>query len=119
MTVQTEPGTITLGDRDVLHIDIESEHYQISREDVRNLLFYGRVVPVIQIHRQKSGSDPKAMTVSIEGHAAMNVTGKAVKIFTRAGHCIIPLVSFQRVAKGEAISAPLFPLIPEYPGGPA
>ena len=43
----------------------------------------------------------------------MNASGKAVMLHTRAGSYIIPLVSFQRVARGEAISAPLFPLIPE------
>jgi hypothetical protein len=42
----------------------------------------------------------------------MNASGKAVLLHTRAGSYIIPLVSFQRVARGEAISAPLFPLVP-------
>lgn len=34
-------------------------------------------------------------------HAAINRAGKAVILYTRAGHFIIPLVSFQRVARGE------------------
>jgi hypothetical protein len=36
-----------------------------------------------------------------------------VVIQTRTGSFIIPLVSFRRVARGEAASAPLFPLVPE------
>nr|WP_303716510.1 hypothetical protein [Methanoculleus marisnigri] len=60
--------------------------------------------------RGSSAGDPREVT--IEGHAAMNASGKAVLLHTRAGSYIIPLVSFQRVARGEAISAPLFPLVP-------
>ena len=41
----------------------------------------------------------------------MNASGKAMMLHTRAGSYIIPLVSLQRVARGEAASAPLFPLI--------
>jgi hypothetical protein len=33
-------------------------------------------------------------------------------VHTRAGSYVIPLASFQRVARGEAVSAPLFPLVP-------
>jgi hypothetical protein len=51
--------------------------------------------------------------IVIEGHAAMNASGRAVMLHTRVGSYIIPLVSFQRVTRGEAISAPLFPLLPE------
>ena len=36
---------------------------------------------------------------------------RAVVIRTRAGTWIVPLVSFRRVARGEAVSAPLFPLM--------
>ena len=51
--------------------------------------------------------------VTIEGHAAVSPAGRAVVVHTRMGSFIIPLVSFQRVARGEAASAPLFPLVPE------
>jgi len=44
--------------------------------------------------------------VTIEGHAALHPAG-------RAGSRVVPLVSFRRVARGEAASAPLFPLLPE------
>ncbi|NLB01110.1 MAG: hypothetical protein GX837_09170, partial [Methanomicrobiales archaeon] len=50
--------------------------------------------------------------VVIEGHAAMNASGKAVMLHTRVGSYIIPLISLQRVARGEVVSAPLFPLVP-------
>jgi hypothetical protein len=52
--------------------------------------------------------------MTIEGHAALNPAGRAVVIQTRAGCWIVPLVSFRRVARGEAASAPLFPLISEH-----
>jgi len=65
---------------------------------------------------QASGQElekPGGFQVTIEGHAALNPAGRAVVIQTRAGSWIVPLVSFRRVASGEAASAPLFPLIPE------
>jgi len=46
--------------------------------------------------------------VTIEGYAAVHPAGRAVVIRTREGAWIIPLVSFRRVARGEAASAPLF-----------
>lgn len=46
----------------------------------------------------------------------MNASGKAVMLHTRVGSYIVPLISFQRVARGEAISALLFPLIPGVTG---
>jgi len=47
--------------------------------------------------------------LTIEGHAAVNPAGRALVIRTRTGAWIVPLVSFRRVACGEAVSAPLFP----------
>ncbi|WP_317296789.1 hypothetical protein [Methanoculleus nereidis] len=49
--------------------------------------------------------------LTIEGHAAMHPAGRAVVIRTRTGAWIVPLVSFRRVACGEAVSAPLSPLV--------
>ncbi len=43
---------------------------------------------------------------AIEGHAAMNTSGKAVMIHTRIGSYIVPFVSFQRVARGGELSPP-------------
>ncbi len=50
-------------------------------------------------------------SVTIEGHAAVNhAGGRAVVFRLRVGSWIVPLVSLQRVARGEAASAPpLFP----------
>lgn len=44
-------------------------------------------------------------------NAAVHPAGRAVVVQTRAGSWIVPLVSLQRVARGEAASAPLFPLV--------
>lgn len=115
--MEHEPGTLTLGTHDVLHIVVETGHYQIAHNDVRNLLFYGRVVPLIQVG-PAADDETASVAIAIEGHAAVNSGGKAVTIHTRKGSYIIPLVSFRRVARGEAVSAPLFPLIPDYTGGP-
>lgn len=107
-----EPGTLSLGDQDTLHLSIEGEHYLIEGKDVRQLLFYGRVVPIIQVSNREEEEN-----VTIEGHASVNRAGKAITFFTRSGHFIIPMVSVQRVARGEAVSAPLFPLLPGYQEG--
>ncbi|KUG05756.1 hypothetical protein ASZ90_016814 [hydrocarbon metagenome] len=110
----TEPGTLSLCENETLRIELDGESYQIESKEVRALLFYGRVVPIIQSQR-KTPADGKegAEVISIQGHAAINRAGKAVIFYTRAGHFIIPLVSFQRIARGEAVSAPLFPLVPD------
>ena len=102
-----EPGTLSPGLDGALRVSVETERYWIEAGDIRNLLFYGRVVPITQA----SGDG-----VVIEGHAAMNASGKAVMLHTRAGSYIIPLISFQRVARAEAVSAPLFPLVPGVTG---
>jgi len=116
----TEPGTLALGENEILRVEIDGEFYRIEAKEVRALLFYGRVVPIIQVQRKTSadGSE-EGEVMSIEGHAAINRAGKAVILYTRAGHFIIPLVSFQRVARGEAVSAPLFPLLPYCQDGSA
>jgi hypothetical protein len=115
----TEPGTLSLGENDVLRVEIDGESYRIESKEIRALLFYGRVVPINQVLRKTSADGvEKSEVISIEGHAALNRTGKAVILSTRAGHFIVPLVSFQRVARGDAVSAPLFPLAPDYQDGP-
>ncbi len=111
-----EPGTLSLGAGSVLHIHVEAERYRIEQEDVKNLLFYGRVVPITQTSSKTRGNDYLICDVAIEGHAAINRSGKAVALHTRVGSYIVPLVSLQRVARGEAVSAPLFPIIPEEAG---
>lgn len=112
-----EPGTISIGEKDILYIDVEGESYRIESADVKTLLVHCRVVPVIQVKRKITAYGEQKETISIEGHATINGAGKAVLIFTRAGYYIIPLVSFRKVATGEAVSAPLFPLRPDSNGG--
>jgi len=101
-----EAGTLSHGMNGALRIAVEAERYRIEADDLKSLLFYGRVIPIVDDRSQAPGAG-----VVIEGHAAMNASGKAVMLHSRAGSYIIPLVSFQRVARGEAISAPLFPLV--------
>lgn len=106
-----EPGRIITGIDDSLGIEVGKVCFFIAKEDLENLILDGSVVPVA---KPVPGTGT-AGSLSIEGHAAVSPGGKAVKIFTTAGHFIVPLVSFQRVAKGEAVSAPLFPLEPDLP----
>ncbi len=113
----TEPGTLSLGENDVIHLGMEGEQYQINARDVRQLLFFGREVPLNRTVRIRNEADDADETISIEGHAGLNRSGKAVIVYTREGHYIIPLVSFQRVARGEAVSAPLLPLMPDHQEG--
>lgn len=110
-----EPGILSLGAEDIIHIEFDGEHYRLMPGDIRNLLFTGRSAPIIQ----NSRTEREDLAISIEGHASINRSGKAVIFYTRAGHFIVPLVSFMRVARGEAVSAPLFPLIPDNPGASA
>jgi hypothetical protein len=112
----TEPGTLTHGAGGTLHISVDAERYRIEAEDLKSLLFYGRVIPIVEDRSRMASGGILVSEVAIEGHAAMNSSGKAVMLHTRVGSYIIPLISFQRVARGEAISAPLFPLLPEVTG---
>ena len=109
----TEPGTLSHGAGGALHISVDAEKYRIEAEDLKNLLFYGRVIPICEDRSRTTPSGILVSEISIEGHAAMDASGKAVVLHTRVGSYVIPLISFQRVARGEAISAPLFPLVPE------
>ena len=111
-----EPGTLSYGSGGALHISVDAEKYRIEADDLKNLLFYGRVIPITQDRSRATPGGILVSEVAIEGHAAMNASGKAVMLHTRVGSYIIPLISFQRVARGEAISAPLFPLVPGVTG---
>ena len=111
-----ELGTLSHEAGGVLLITVEAERYRIEGEDLNNLLFYGRVIPITQNRSQTTPGGIPVSGIVIEGHAAMNASGKAVMLHTRMGSYIIPLISFQRVARGEAVSAPLFPLVPGVTG---
>ena len=102
-------GTLACTPAGGLIVHVEAERCRIAPEDVRSLIFAGRPVPVVRERvRHERGVPIGAIT--IEGHAAVNPAGRAVVIHLRAGSWIVPLVSFRRVARGEAASAPLFPL---------
>ncbi|WP_209630361.1 hypothetical protein [Methanofollis sp. W23] len=96
-----------------LHLFLGDRHFLVAAEDVRPLLSSGRTVPVTTVEVTSEADGDMSGQVMIVGHAAMNVFERAVTVFTVAGHFIVPLVSVQRVVRGEAASAPLFPLIPE------
>ena len=96
-----EPGTLSSGEGGRVHISVEDERYVLEPGEVKSLVKYGRVVPITASKSQVTGSAEGKSSISIEGHAAVNRAGKAVILYTRAGHYIIPLVSFQRVARGR------------------
>jgi len=106
------PGTLACTTAGGLLILVEAERHRIAPEDVRSLIFAGRPAPVT-CERVRRRDGVVTGQTTIEGHAAVNPAGRAVVIHLRAGCWIVPLVSFQRVARGEAASAPLFPLVLE------
>jgi hypothetical protein len=107
-----ETGTLACTTAGGLTVHVEVEDYRIAPEDVKALIFAGRPAPVT-CDRVRRRNGIVTGEVTIEGHAAVNPAGRAVVVQTRMGSFIIPLVSFRRVARGEAASAPLFPLVPE------
>ena len=109
MTAET--GTLACTTVGGLLILVEAERHRIAPEDVKALIFAGRLAPVTR-ERVRRRDGVVTGEVTIEGHAAVNPAGRAVAVHTRTGSFIIPPVSLQRVARGEAASAPLFPLVP-------
>ncbi|BBL68797.1 hypothetical protein [Methanoculleus chikugoensis] len=105
-----EPGTLACTAAGGLIVHVEAERCRIAPEDLRSLIFSGRPAPVTRERVRRTGSIVTS-SVTIEGHAAVNHAGRAVVFRLRVGSWIVPLVSLQRVARGEAASAPLFPLI--------
>lgn len=110
-------GTIQTGTRGKLDIIIEDEHYYISSEDVKNLIFYGRSVPVLKKLTEKNDEWAEIFSTEIAGHVTMNTAGRSVHVVTIRGTFIIPLFSLQKVARGEVVSAPLFQIMPDLRGG--
>ena len=47
----TEPGTLSHSTGGALHISVDAEKYRIEPEDLKNLLFYGRVIPICRTAR--------------------------------------------------------------------
>ncbi|HDS62887.1 MAG TPA: hypothetical protein ENN52_01915 [Methanofollis liminatans] len=108
-----ETGTLRLGSGDNLSLIIGGERYRIAEDDLRTLLFRGHPAPVTMTVAREGVDGVIVSETTIVGYAGVNLCARAVKIFTLSGHFIVPLVSFRRVVTGEAVSAPLFPLVPE------
>ncbi|TAJ43871.1 hypothetical protein [Methanofollis fontis] len=111
MNTALQPGA-----DDTLQIVIGRHWYEVGQEEIRPLLLFGRPVPLTHMLVQRREDGGIYGRRAIGGYAALNRCGCSVRIFTTSGCFIIPLVSFRRVARGEAVSAPLFPLVAEgYP----
>ena len=102
-----EAGTISCTATGGLIVHVEAERYRIAPEDVRSLIFSGRPAPIVCERLRRAGGLVTGQT-TIEGYAALHPVGRAVVVHTREGAWVVPLVSLQRVARGEAASAPLF-----------
>jgi len=110
--MQTEPGTLALGREGALSVTIAEETYPLSRDDIHTLLFYGQSVPLTRTEETGQPDGAIVVTTVIDGHITVHASGRAVLVATRAGHFSVPFASFQQVARGEAVSAPLFPAMP-------
>ncbi|WP_214041220.1 hypothetical protein [Methanoculleus sp.] len=65
----SEVGTFSPGPDGIFRVSDEANRYRIESGDIWNLLVYERVTRITQT---------AADGVTIEGHAAMNASGKAV-----------------------------------------
>jgi len=115
--MQSEPGTLAQGKSGALHVILAEERYRLTRTDLKTLLFYGQSVPLVRTEEAVHPDGAVVTTSVIDGHVTVHASGRAVLIATRAGHFSIPFASFQQVARGEAVSAPLFPVLPDITGG--
>ena len=115
--MQNEPGTLALGKGSALFLTIAEETYRLTRDAVHTLLFYGQSVPLSRTQETACPGGAIMMTSVIDGHIVVHASGRAVLVVTRAGYFAIPFASFQQVARGEAVSAPLFPTMPDITGG--
>ncbi|WAI01799.1 hypothetical protein [Methanogenium organophilum] len=117
--MQPEPGTLALAGGGTLSLSLAEETYSLTRDDIHTLLFYGQSVPLTRTNETDTGTSCGAVVPEtvIDGHITVHASGRAVLATTRAGHFAIPFASFQQVARGEAVSAPLFPAVPNTAGG--
>lgn len=115
--MQTEPGTLSLCGNGELFLAIAEETYPLTRNDIHTLLFYGQSVPLTRAEEIVHTDGAVVVTTIIDGYIAVHTSGRSVIAATRAGHFSIPFACFQRVARGEAASAPLFPALPTVAGG--
>lgn len=110
-------GTIRTGIKGRLDIFIEDEQFYVTSDDVKSLIFYGRSAPVLKTCTEKKDEWAEIFATGIKGHVTLNMAGRAVHFVTTKGTYIIPLFSLQKVARGEAVSAPLFQIMPDIRGG--
>ena len=115
--MQTEPGTLSLCGNGGLSLTIAEETYQLTRDDIHTLLFYGQSVPLSRTEETANPDGAVIVTTVIDGHITVHASGRAVLVTTRAGYFSVPFACFQQVARGEAVSAPLFPALPPIAGG--
>ena len=116
--MQPEPGTLAQARGEGLSVTVAEETYHLGRDDIHALLFYGQSVPLLRFEEDGVCSNGAVfINTVIDGHITVHTSGRAVLVVTRAGHFTIPFASFQQVARGEAVSAPLFPTMPDIAGG--
>ena len=115
--MQPEPGTLSFGSGGGLTLTLAEETYRLARDDIHTLLFYGQSVPLSRTAETPRPGGAAVVATVIDGHIAVHTSGRAVIAATRAGCYTIPFACFQRVARGEAASAPFFPAMPDCHGG--
>ncbi|MDT8357472.1 MAG: hypothetical protein RQ758_03095 [Methanomicrobiaceae archaeon] len=98
-------GTIALGEGGVILVEDREVQCEMGKRDLEALMDTFRTVPLTRVH--PGGG------VSIEGQAGLN--GSSIRIVIRGGSgelraYAVPIASFLRVVRGEAVSAPLFPV---------
>ena len=111
--MQNETGTLALGRGGTLFLSIAEESYRLTRDNIHTLLFYGQSVPLSRTEETACSGGAVMVTSVIDGHIVVHASGRAVLVVTRAGYFAVPFASFQQVARGEAISCPLFPVMPD------
>ncbi|GAB7015451.1 hypothetical protein [Methanogenium cariaci] len=112
--MQTEPGTLARGRGRTLSVTIAEESYHLGRNDINTLLNYGQSVPLSRIENGTIRPDKAIfVTTVIDGHITVHTSGRVVLVVTRTNLFSVPLASFRKVARGEAVSAPLFPVMPD------
>lgn len=114
--MQNESGMLVLGRSGTLCLTIAEETYRITRDDIHALLFYGQSVPLTRTEETVHPGGVVVTTSVIDGSLTVHTSGRAVLVAAKAGSFVIPFVSFQRIARGEAVSLPLFPLVPGITG---
>ena len=108
-----ETCTLALLRGGTLLLSIAEESYRLTRDNIHTLLFYGQSVPLSRTEETACSGGAVMVTSVIDGHIVVHASGRAVLVVTRAGYFAIPFAIFQQVARGEAISAPLFPVMPD------